>query len=71
MKYCLIAFFLEFHNNWFTYDKYAEHLDMDVEHVKMLCDIGKHYHDENVSLCEYDGINRNNLKNVYPFNRGF
>jgi hypothetical protein len=45
-KQKLIAFYLDWKNNFLTLHKMAEHYRMPVTEVETLIDLGRHYHEE-------------------------
>lgn len=48
-KQSVIAFYLEYVNNFLTIERMAEYYDMPFEDCKYLIEIGKKYHIENTS----------------------
>jgi len=50
MREQLKALYLEWVNHYLTPDKMAEHKVIEVEHLKALISIGKHYHEIDVAF---------------------
>lgn len=58
-KKSVIAFYLEYFNNFLTIERMAEYYEMPEDDCRYLVDMGMRYHNESVDLKKYQPVTNN------------